>query len=148
MNDNTKIIYNFARMYEYVKDINDLCLDNQFNIDKILGNKYNKHAINMCLVQIGEHAKMIKSLDENLYYDKDLSLFQIKGMRDRITHSYGNIDYSIIKDVLVNGIPELKDYLEKSADSIVLQNPYILYEEEYEDVLKRIKKEHEKEIER
>ena len=69
-------------------------------------------------------------------------------MRDRITHSYGNIDYSIIKDVLVNGIPELKDYLEKSVDSIVLQNPYILYEEEYEDVLKRIKKEHEKEIER
>lgn len=100
MNDNTKIIYNFARMYEYVKDINDLCLDNQFNIDKILDNKYNKHAINMCLVQIGEHAKMIKSLDENLYYDKDLSLFQIKGMRDRITHSYGNIDYSIIKDFL------------------------------------------------
>ena len=140
MNDNTKIKYNLARLYEYVDDVFDLCLDYKFDIDKILHNKYNRYAINMCIVQMGEHANRIKGLDEDLYYDKDLSLFQIKGMRDRITHSYGNIDYDIVKEVLEKGIPELKTYLEKNVIKEVLQNPYVLFEKEYDDVIKESQK--------
>ncbi len=39
MNDNTKIKYNLARLYEYVDDVFDLCLEYKFDIDKILHNK-------------------------------------------------------------------------------------------------------------
>ncbi|MBE6120146.1 MAG: DUF86 domain-containing protein [Erysipelotrichaceae bacterium] len=146
MNEKTKVMYNLARMYEYVRDIDDLCEKNNYDIDRILSNKINRYAINMCIVQIGEHAKRIKAFDMQLYYDQNLSFYQIKGMRDRITHSYGEIDYSIVKDVLQTGIPGLKIYLENELPMELLQNPYALYEEEYEDVLERLEKEEELEM--
>ena len=137
MNDNTNVKYNLARMYEYVNDIFNLCNEHNFKTDDVLNNKYNRYAINMCIVQMGEHANRIKVLDAGLYNDEKLSLFRIKGMRDRITHSYGNIDYDIVKNVLEIGIPELKRYLENNINHEVLQNPYVLYEIEYEDLVSR-----------
>ena len=147
MNVETQTIYNLARMYEYVTDIFNLCVINNNNFEKILNDKYQRYAINMCLVQIGEHANRIKTLNENIYFNRQLSLFQIKGMRDRITHSYGNIDYNIVKDVLRRDIPDLKKYLEENIAREVLDNPYILYDEEYKDIV-RHSSYHSKEFER
>lgn len=147
MNDKTITMYNLARMYEYLQDINDLCENYNYDMDRILENKFNKHAINMCLVQIGEHANTIRKYDKKLYLDENLCLFQIKGMRDRITHSYGNIDYSIIKRVLINDVPTLKGKLEALVDYELLNNPYILFENEYDDIVNDLENENEYELE-
>ena len=141
MNEKTKVMYNLARMYEYVRDIDDLCEKNNYDIDRILSNKINRYAINMCIVQIGEHANRIKAFDMQLDFDQNLSFFQIKGMRDRITHSYGEIDYSIVKDVLQTGIPGLKIYLENELPMELLHTPYTLYEEEYDELIERVEEE-------
>lgn len=35
MNEKTKVMYNLARMYEYVRDIDDLCEKNNYDIDNM-----------------------------------------------------------------------------------------------------------------
>ena len=94
-----------------------------------------KHAVNMCLVQLGEFSARIRDLDKHFYQTSGLSLPQIKGMRDRIAHSYGDIDYKVVKAVLKNDIPILKTALENSVHKDVLANPYFLYEMEYDDFI-------------
>ena len=67
--------------------------------------------------------------------NENLKLSQIKGMRDRITHSYGDIDYSIIKETLEKDIPSIKAFVEQTVDKEILDNPYTLYEMEYDDFI-------------
>ena len=136
MNDKTKLYYNIARMYAYAKDICDICQQCHFNYENIIANMVTKHAVNMCIVQMGEHANRIKGIDENFYYNSGLHLSQIKGMRDRITHSYGDIDYKIVRDVLKNGVPDIKNSIESMVHPDVLNNPYCLYENEYDELSK------------
>ena len=35
MNEKTKVMYNLARMYEYVRDIDDLCEKNNYDIESL-----------------------------------------------------------------------------------------------------------------
>ena len=134
MNDKTKIMYNLARMYEFIKDIDDICKEHDNDYMALISNKTTKHAINMCLVQMGEQSARIRDVDKEFYKaNEDLKLSQIKGMRDRITHSYGDIDYSIIKETLEKDIPSIKSFIEQTVDKEVLDNPYVLHEVEYDD---------------
>lgn len=133
MNDKTRIMYNLARMYEYAKDVIDICKQNEFDYESIVENTITKHATNMCIVQMGEHAARIRDVDMSIYRSSDLNLFQIKGMRDRITHAYGDIDYKIVKNVLKNDVPKIKKSIEQMVDPDIIENPYLLYEQEYDD---------------
>ena len=72
-----------------------------------------------------------------MYYDEDLAFSQIKGMRDRIVHSYGDIDSNIVKEVMKNDIPLLYRYIEENVHPMIINNPYELYEIEYDDFIKK-----------
>lgn len=136
MNDKTKIMYNLARMHEYTSDVIEICERYEFDYEHIIEDMVSKHAVNMCIVQLGEHASRIRDLDRNLYEDENLHLFQIKGMRDRIAHSYGDIDYKIVKQVLKEGIPQLQNSIEALVETEVIRNPYALFEQEYDDYIR------------
>lgn len=140
MNNKTIIMYNLSRMHEYARDALIICEQNDFNYEEVIENMITKHAINMCIVQLGEHAARIRDIDMQFYRDTSLNLFQIKGMRDRITHSYGNIDYKIVKNVLKMDLPKIKAEIERRVHSNIIKNPYILYEKEYDDYIKEIEK--------
>ena len=133
MNDKTKIMYNLARMHEYVTDALTICRQNNFNYEEIIENMVTKHAVNMCIVQLGEHASRIRDIDPEFYRNESLNLFQIKGMRDRITHSYGDVDYKIVKNVLKKDLPDMKEKIESMVHEDVIRNPYMLYDQEYDD---------------
>ena len=134
MNDKTRIMFNLARMHEYANDIIDICNNAGNDYSKVVDDKVTRYAVSMCLVQLGEHSARIRDIDQE-YYEKNpnVQLLQIKHLRDRVVHSYGNIDYTIIKNILSKDVPELKDYLEKSIIKEVLSNPYVLYDKEYEE---------------
>lgn len=138
MNDNTKIKYNLSRMYEYITDALTICEQNNYNYESIIENMITKHAVNMCIVQLGEHAARIRDIDSDFYKNEELNLFQIKGMRDRITHSYGDVDYKIVKHVLKHDLPKMKEKVEEMVHEDVLKNPYMLYEQEYEDYINQL----------
>ena len=135
MNGESRIKYDFAKMYGYARDIVEICRAHRYDYEEILGNIEPKHAINMCIVQLGEFARDIRDLDKDLYEDPKVRLKSIKGMLDKITHSYDNIDLRILKDVLENGVPELMAYIEAHVDPDVLENPYMLYEIEYQEYM-------------
>lgn len=136
MSGDTIVYYNLARMYEYVKDIMKICEDYQNDYMRITSEMLPRHAVNMCLVQLGEHAARIRDANIEMYKSSSLQLSGIKGVRDRIAHSYGRIDYSLIRTVLQDDIPKLKDGIEGMVAREVLDDPYILYETEYADLMK------------
>lgn len=84
---------------------------------------------------IGEHCAQIRDNNKSFYDNNELKLYQIKGMRDRIVHSYGKIDYDIIKESISKDIPVLKEKIEDIVDEDILDNPYLLYETEYDDYI-------------
>ena len=131
MNAKTKIYFNLAKMYDFVCDASDI-----WNNEDPKSKSY-KHSINMCLLQIGEYANRISQIqdEENIIIvsDKNIDFKNIRGIRNRIAHSYTNIDYSIIDDVMNNDIPNLKNFLESFVNKEILDDPYILYESEYND---------------
>lgn len=123
-------------MYEFVCDALDISENENHS------NKSYKHSINMCILQIGEYANRIDQIQlENnvsVITKSNINFSEIRGIRNRIAHSYVNIDYSIIDDVIKNDLPNLKNYIENTVDKNILNDPYILYEYEYEDALKNL----------
>ncbi len=138
MNEKTKVMYHLARSYEYLLDIDEICSMYDYDLNKVTNSKISRHAVNMCLVQIGEHCGKIRDIDKEFYNSSRLYLYKIKGMRDRITHSYGHIDYDIIEKVLKEDIPYLRKYIEENINHEVLENPYVLYEMEYDDYIEEV----------
>lgn len=130
----SKIIFNLSRIYHYAKDLQDVFhveTNSNINIDKS-----KKHGINMCLVQMGEHSKRIRDIqkenDISIIDNNALPVDRIKGLRDRIVHTYDDIDYKIIEDVIKNDIPIVINYIERIVDKELLDNPYCLLDEDYD----------------
>ena len=135
MNSKTRLIFNLAYIHNYINDILDMCNELDNNYPVIFTDKKSQYAINMCFVQIGEHCAKIRDNNKSFYDNNELKLYQIKGMRDRIVHSYGKIDYDIIKESISKDIPVLKGKIENIVDEDILDNPYLLYETEYDDYI-------------
>lgn len=108
MNSKTRLMFNLAYIHNYINDILDMCNELDNNYPVIFTDKKSQYAINMCFVQIGEHCAQIRDNNKSFYDNNELKLYQIKGMRDRIVHSYGKIDYDIIKESISKDIPKEK----------------------------------------
>lgn len=124
MNDKIKI--HLARMYEFINDALEICETEQNNYDKVLSDKKNQLAITMCLSQIGEFANAIRKEDLETYIKYKFN--EPKGMRDRIIHGYGKIDFDIVKETLKTDLPQLKKIIEENVDKQILENPYKFYD--------------------
>ena len=135
MNSKTRLMFNLAYIHNYINDILDMCNELDNNYPVIFTDKKSQYAINMCFVQICEHCAQIRDNNKSFYDNNELKLYQIKGMRDRIVHSYGKIDYDIIKESISKDIPVLKGKIENIVDEDILDNPYLLYETEYDDYI-------------
>ena len=121
-------MFNLAYIHNYINDILDMCNELDNNYPVIFTDKKSQYAINMCFAQIRDNNK-------SFYDNNELKLYQIKGMRDRIVHSYGRIDYDIIKESISKDIPVLKEKIENIVDKDILNNQYLLYETEYDDYI-------------
>lgn len=113
-------------MYEFITDALRICEDENFNYDKILSDKKNQLALTMCLSQIGEFANAIRKVDEETYIKYKFN--ELKGMRDRIVHGYGKIDFDIVKETLKTDLPRLKKLIEENVEKEILDNPYKFYD--------------------
>ena len=127
MNSKTRLMFNLAYIHNYINDILDMCNELDNNYPVIFTDKKSQYAINMCFVQIGEHCAQIRDNNKSFYDNNEL--------RDRIVHSYGKIDYDIIKESISKDIPVLKGKIENIVDEDILDNPYLLYETEYDDYI-------------
>lgn len=74
-------------------------------------------AFNACVMRfqvIGEHVgKLLRNEDKPLDAYPDIPWNAIYGMRNIISHEYGNIDEEIIVSVINDDLPSLKEVIEK-----------------------------------
>ena len=137
MNAKTQIMFNLSRMYEYVTDIDKL---KQLNTQSPNERLAYKHSLNMCILQIGEYTNRINNIQEkdnlNIVDETYLPIKNIKGLRNRIAHSYDQLQLDIINQIVQEDIPQLKKYIEMTVNVKILQDPFQLYEKEYDDLLK------------
>ena len=74
-------------------------------------------AFNACVMRfqvIGEHVgKLLRNEDKPLDAYPDIPWNAIYGMRNNISHEYGNIDEEIIVSVINDDLPSLKEVIEK-----------------------------------
>jgi len=92
---------------EMIEDI-EYTIEENTSLSKALKNRIGKHALLMCLMQIGESLNKIESpsLKEKL---------PIKGaydVRNFIAHDYEGVDLDLLENVLRHLIPELKMTIE------------------------------------
>ena len=135
MNSKTRLMFNLAYIHNYINDILDMCNELDNNYPVIFTDKKSQYAINMCFVQIGEHCAQIRDNNKSFYDNNELKLYHIKGMRDRIVHSKKKKKKKIIKESISKDIPVLKGKIENIVDEDILDNPYLLYETEYDDYI-------------
>ena len=134
MNSKTRLMFNLAYIHNYINDILDMCNELDNNYPVIFTDKKSQYAINMCFVQIGEHCAQIRDNNKSFYDNNELKLYQIKGMRDRIVHSYGKIDYDIIKESISKDIPVLKGKIENIVDEDIPMVVFKLTGDEISDL--------------
>ena len=93
--------------------------DMQFLIDHTTGltqkeiekNEILLDCIMFRLVQISENSSKLS--DKYKSSTKDIPWWEIKGLRNRIVHDYGNVDYSIIYVTVTKDIPDCYKLLAK-----------------------------------
>ena len=93
---------------EMIEDIEYIINENT-SITQALSNRMGKHALLMCLMQIGESLNKIH--DETLK-----NKLPIKGaydVRNFIAHDYEGVDIGLIDNILRYLIPELKATIQK-----------------------------------
>lgn len=78
------------------------------NYDEFMGNDDLKEIVCFNLFQIGELVKNLSQNFINVY--NDVPWKHIKGMRDRIVHGYGTIDFEIVWNTIRKDIPNLYKY--------------------------------------
>ena len=58
-------------------------------------------------------------------------------VRNIIIHGYSQVDKDIFKDIIKDDIPHLSKIIKEQVQQEVLDDPYQLYEIEYEDLISR-----------
>lgn len=110
MNKKTKIKYELAKMYEYVNTITDICKRYDNNYVEIACDPLPYNACLMMIVQLGERGVHIRETNREFYETCPLQLRDVINMRNRVT-------------------------IEQEVDKEILEDPYILYEIEYDEFI-------------
>ena len=92
---------------EMIEDIEFIIQENK-TLTKALNSRIGKHALLMCLMQIGETLHKIK--DEEIR--KKLPIKGSYDVRNFIAHDYEGVDLGLIDNILRYLIPELKMTIE------------------------------------
>ena len=79
--------------------------------EEIINNEILLDSIMFRLIQVSENS--LKLSDSFKSEFNEIPWVAVKGLRNRIVHDYGNVDYSIILDTIRNEIPYCVELLDK-----------------------------------
>ena len=92
-----------ARVGRFAKDAKTL--------DDLKKDEKTLYACFRCLEVMGEAAKHLKKEFRDKH--KEVAWSDISGMRDKLIHDYGGIDFKVVWETIQKDLPELKKQLEK-----------------------------------
>jgi len=110
-----RTIENLLESTSNIEDINEL--------PKTADGTLRLNGICMCFIIIGEEVKRIDRYTAKQFLPKysSISWESIMGMRDRIAHSYFEIDIDVIFDTLKNDIPPLLKIIKQMKYDLSLE---------------------------
>lgn len=93
-----------------LEKIKDYCNEISFflsgyNLEQFLGDLKSMRAVSMTLTQIGE---LVYKLSDELKNQYNQPWKQIAGLRHRLVHDYGNIDYTAIWEIATENIVDFE----------------------------------------
>lgn len=135
MNEKTKVKYELAKMYEYVNEILDICKRYDNDYDEIADDMLSYNAILMLIIQLGERSVHIRDTNFDFYESCPMKLKDVINMRNRITHGYTNINRKLFISAIKEDIPFFREYIEDEVHEEILDDPYVLYDIEYDDFI-------------
>lgn len=99
-----KILVDIEFLIEHTQDLSRQEIENnEILLDSIM----------FRIIQISENCK--KLTDAFKEQNKSIPWKSLKGMRNRIVHDYGEVDYSIIIDTVLIDIPNVYDLIKKAS---------------------------------
>ena len=107
--------YVLEHIGDYCEDIEEVLGSIEKSRDEFLLDKKIQYSIAFSILQIGE---LVNSLSTELRSStvSDVEWKNIRGMRNRIVHNYGEIKLEIVWDTAINDIPKLRELCEKLLD--------------------------------
>ncbi|MBR1672855.1 MAG: DUF86 domain-containing protein [Fretibacterium sp.] len=104
-----------SRDLSILRHIKDYCVQieeavSRFGLDQdlFLHDDVYHNAVALCILQIGELVGIMS--DEFRAVHTEIPWREIKLMRNIVAHHYGSVDHSITWDVVINDIPQLKQF--------------------------------------
>ena len=97
-----KVFDDLAFIIRHMKDVDS---------EAFAGNDILQDSMMFRLIQISENAR--KLTDRYKKQHSSIPWTAISGLRNRLVHDYGNVDFSIVFDTLKKDIPDLMDSMEK-----------------------------------
>ena len=111
MYDQTLIIKSLKRLNKVIENLieSTSCIPDIYDLPKSADGMLRLNGICMCLIIIGAEVKLIDKYTQEqiLPTYPAISWKNIIGMRERIFHSYFEVDIDVIFDILRNDIPPL-----------------------------------------
>lgn len=108
--DNIKDDYYYANK---IRDDFQFIIKNTSSLsdEEITNNEILIDSIMFRLIQVSENSLRLTEKFKNDF--KEIPWKAVKGLRNRIVHDYGNVDYSIILETIKNEIPYCVELLDK-----------------------------------
>jgi len=106
------------KIVEHCDDILQTFSSTEMDEAVFLENKLYQKAIAFDIMQIGE---LVAALSDDFKRNhKAVPWQQIKGVRNRIVHQYGEVNQNVLWKIAAEDIPELKEYCVKALGNIEL----------------------------
>lgn len=109
-------IQRLERILEIKTDLDDCIAKNGITREKILSNRDTRWMVSMPLLDITEQ---IAALSQSFTSERAIPDFKsIKGMRNRLVHGYGEVDYDYIADAIFDDLPVLVERCRQIIDEV------------------------------
>lgn len=80
------------------------------DLDTFSSNQMMSDSTVLRLIQISENSR---GISEDLKNSQEYDWFKVSGMRNRLVHDYGNVDYRVVFLTVKNDLPKLRSVMEQ-----------------------------------
>lgn len=107
------------QMYKYSKALTDMVAIGWITRERLGRSHHLQMEVTMHLQVIGEAARLLRDRGADL--GPSVPLLAMAGMRNRVSHDYEGVDWSIVEAVVFEDVPELVEELGAFMDAHAIE---------------------------
>ena len=110
MKPSDRNVSTLRHIIKYCDEITDAVERHELTLEKVSGDSVYKNSLSMCILQIGELVNVLSQGFKAAHVDMPWN--EIKRMRDKAAHHYGEFDVNTLWETVTDDIKPLKAYCE------------------------------------